>query len=241
MSHLRFRSGRLWTLGCGAALLTAAIWASVGPSAHADTPPAAAPQVTAGSAAPTATASASVGSSATTVPSTPAAPQIDEKTAAAGKKAFAQVASVLQSPRCMNCHPTGEVPLQGDNSRPHAMNVSRVSTESGLECTTCHQDKNAEAVGVKGGPPGAPHWSLPPKKTPMVFQGKTQAALCEQLKDPGRNGQRTLAALLEHVSHDALVLWAWKPGGKRTVPPLSHETFVTAFSTWVASEGACPQ
>ena len=77
------------------------------------------------------------------------------------------------------------------------MNITRASVEAGLPCSTCHQDRNSEAIGVKGGPPGAPHWSLPPKETPMVFQGLTATALCEQLKDPARNGKKNLAALLK--------------------------------------------
>jgi hypothetical protein len=35
-------------------------------------------------------------------------------------KAFLQVYKVLMSPRCMNCHPAGDQPLQGDDSRLHA-------------------------------------------------------------------------------------------------------------------------
>ena len=31
-------------------------------------------------------------------------------------KAFMQVYKVLMSPRCMNCHPNGDVPLQGDDN-----------------------------------------------------------------------------------------------------------------------------
>lgn len=160
--------------------------------------------------------------------------------AAAGKKAFLDVARVLQSPRCQNCHPVGDAPLQTDRGRPHAMNITRTSVESGLACGTCHQERNSEAIGVPGGPPGAPRWGLPPKETPMVFEGKTPTALCEQLKNPEANGHKSLAALFEHVDHDPLVLWGWQPGGKRTTPPLTHDEFVVAFKTWVASGAACP-
>jgi hypothetical protein len=160
--------------------------------------------------------------------------------AEAGKKAFLDVAKVLQSARCMNCHPSGDAPLQGDHAKPHAMNITRASVEAGLPCSTCHQERNSEAIGVKGGPPGAPHWGLPPKETPMVFQGLTATALCEQLKDPARNGKKSLAALVDHVDHDALVLWGWNPGGTRTLPPLSHEAFVEAFKTWTSSGAPCP-
>lgn len=158
---------------------------------------------------------------------------------AAGKKAFVEVAKVLQSPRCANCHPPDDRPRQGDVPRPHAQNISRKSVEAGVACTTCHQDRNSEeTIGLAGGPPGAPHWGLPPAN--QVFLGKSVSALCAQLKDPATTGGRDLAQLLDHVQHDALVLWGWSPGGKRTTPPLTHEKFVAAFKTWVESGGACP-
>jgi mono/diheme cytochrome c family protein len=164
----------------------------------------------------------------------------DAATAEAGAKAFTTVARVLQSPRCMNCHPVGDRPLQGDASRPHKMFISRKSVEAGLACSACHQERNSETLGIVGGPPGAPHWGLPPAETPMVFQGKTVHALCEQLKDPAQTNGKDLPALLHHVAEDKLVLWGWSPGGKRKPPPVPHDQFVTAFRTWVASGGACP-
>ena len=158
----------------------------------------------------------------------------------ASKRAFADVARVLQSPRCRNCHPSGNAPLQTDAGKPHAMNISRASAAAGVPCASCHQERNSEAIHIAGGPPGAPHWGLPPAETPMVFEGKTVTALCEQLKDPERNGHRSLAMLLDHVSHDPLVLWGWSPGGTRTTPPLPHDKFIAAFSAWIAGDAACP-
>jgi hypothetical protein len=162
----------------------------------------------------------------------------DKKEAA--KAAFKDVARVLQSPRCMNCHPTGDRPLQGDASKPHAQNISRATVAAGVPCSTCHQDHNSETVGVPAGPPGAPRWGLPPAETPMVFQGMPLTKLCEQLRDPEKNGKRSLEKLLDHVTNDPLVNWGWAPGGKRTLPPLSHDQFVAAFKTWVDGQGACP-
>ena len=165
----------------------------------------------------------------------------DRASPEAGKKAFLDVARVLQSPRCVNCHPAGDAPLQGDTPpHPHAMNITRASVEAGVACATCHQERNSEAVGVRGGPPGAPRWALPPKETPLVFQGLSPTALCEQTKDPARNGHKDARALLEHVGHDPLVLWGWAPGGSRSVPPLSHDAFVAAWKTWTDSGFACP-
>ena len=165
--------------------------------------------------------------------------QPDEKVAAA-KRAFLDVYRVLESPRCMNCHPSGDHPLQGDDHHAHAQNISRKTIAAGVPCSTCHQEHNSEAVGVAGGPPGAPHWNLPPADMPMVFQGKTASELCAQLEDPAQNHARSLAQLLEHATSDPIVLWGWQPGGTRTLPPLTHDAFVAAFTTWVAGDGACP-
>jgi mono/diheme cytochrome c family protein len=165
----------------------------------------------------------------------------DEKTVARGKEAWGDVYKVLMSPRCMNCHPSGNRPLQTDASRPHLMNISRKSVENGLECATCHQEKNADELGAPGGPPGAPHWGLPKKEMPLIFQGRSPRELCEQMKRPGDNAYKSLDQLMHHVSQDPLVLWGWEPGGGRTKPPLSHEEFVAAFDAWVASGGACPE
>lgn len=150
---------------------------------------------------------------------------------------FLTIHRVLTSPRCMNCHPKGDAPLQGDDSHPHAMNIKRGLEEVGLTCQTCHQER---PVVVPHGPPGAPHWHLPPQETPMVFEGLGPAALCEQLKDPARNGQRSLDDLLHHVEEDALVLWGWNPGPGRTPVPVPHAEVVAAFRAWRDLAGSCP-
>jgi len=52
----------------------------------------------------------------------PVSPKPD---AAASREAFLQVYKVFTSPRCQNCHPSGDAPLQGDDSHPHLQNVKR--------------------------------------------------------------------------------------------------------------------
>jgi hypothetical protein len=150
---------------------------------------------------------------------------------------FEEIARVLQSPRCMNCHPAGDAPLQTDLSRPHKQNIKRSFSELGGSCASCHQDSALPGANV---PPGAPHWNMPPAATPMVFEGKTVAQLCVDLKDPEQNGHRSLEDLVHHVGHDPLVLWAFNPGGTRTAPPMSHEAFVQLISDWVAVGAPCP-
>lgn len=157
--------------------------------------------------------------------------------AQAGRTAFETVYAVLLHPRCMNCHPSGDAPLQHDDSRPHAQNITRLSEKNGVTCATCHRDKNGTRPGT---PPGAPHWHLPPKETPMVFEGKTPRQLCEQLKNRRETGGRSLPQLVEHVEKDALVLWGWEPGPGRTPVAVPHAQFVAAMKAWVGAGAPCP-
>jgi hypothetical protein len=153
-----------------------------------------------------------------------------------GLAAFATVQRVLQHPRCQNCHPAGDVPLQFDDGRPHGQLVVRGADGHGavaMRCANCHGEQNPPAGYGPHAPPGAPHWHLPPKKTPMVFEGKSAAELARTLADPAQNGGKSLDALLEHVSKDALVLWGWQPGGERAPVPVPHAEFVAAFKVWI--------
>ncbi len=175
------------------------------------------------------------------------------KDAAASRAAFLDVYKVLMHPRCMNCHPSGDAPLQGDDSHAHIQNVQRGRDGNGkyaLKCTNCHQSENQPDHHL---PPGAPRvrsdgsldfttprWHLPPANTPMIFQGRTPAQLCRQLTDPKQNGGLTADQLVHHVSSDPLVLWGWKPGEGRATPPLTHDQFVTSVREWLANGGACP-
>ncbi len=168
---------------------------------------------------------------------TPAAERDD----AGARAAFLAAAPVFFHPRCMNCHPAGDQPLQGDDSHPHTQNVQRGplgNGKYGMKCTACHQQANIPGPHM---PPGAVIWRLPPPKMPMVFQGKTPGQLCEQLKDPARNGGKTLPGLVEHVSSDKLVGWGWDPGDSRTLPPLSRGEFARDISVWVQKGAACPE
>jgi hypothetical protein len=164
-----------------------------------------------------------------------------DKDDAGARAAFLEVYKVLMHPRCMNCHPSGDAPLQGDDSHVHLQNVKRGEDGKGkyaLKCANCHQDTNLAGENL---PPGNPTWQLPRKDMPLVFQGKSPHELADQLKDPKRNGGKTLEQLLEHVTHDKLVLWGWGPGDGRTKPPLSHDQFAQKFREWVQKGAASPE
>jgi cytochrome c5 len=157
------------------------------------------------------------------------------------RAAFLQVYRVLTSPRCQNCHPAGDAPLQGDDSHVHLQNVKRGNDGHGvygMRCDTCHQAKNLAGEHM---PPGNPKWSLPSPQQKMVFVGRSPGELCRQLKDPKQNGGRTLAMLLDHVANDDLVGWAWKPGDGRTLPPLSRVETAAQMKVWVEGGAACPE
>jgi hypothetical protein len=159
----------------------------------------------------------------------------------ASRDAFLQVYRVLTSPRCQNCHPAGDSPLQGDDSHIHLQNVRRGKDGHGvygMRCDACHQTKNLSGEHM---PPGDPKWSLPLPEQKMVFVGRSPAGLCRQLKDPKQNGGRTLAALLNHVANDDLVGWAWNPGEGRTPPPLSRVETAAQMKVWVEGGAACPE
>jgi hypothetical protein len=151
--------------------------------------------------------------------------------------AFERLASVLESPRCMNCHPRGDRPSQGDDRHIHLMNVQRGAGDRGLPamtCSACHREHNNDRANV----PGAPHWRLAPRS--MGWTGLSRGELCRTLLDRSKNGRRSPAALLTHMTGDELVLWAWNPGPARTPPPLSRNDFKAALEMWIAGSTPCP-
>ena len=165
----------------------------------------------------------------------------DKSAAAAAQAAFNRAWTVFDSPRCRNCHPSGNAPLQGDDGHVHIQDVQRGAAGVGvygMKCNTCHQAANLPGDNM---PPGNPKWSLPPANMKMVIQGESAGQFCRQLKDPSKNGNRTLAQIIEHVSSDDLVGWGWNPGDGRTLPPLSRPEFVAAIKAWVDNGAACPQ
>ncbi|MGD0988710.1 MAG: hypothetical protein ABR874_12925 [Candidatus Sulfotelmatobacter sp.] len=153
---------------------------------------------------------------------------------------FTAFVPVLRHPRCMNCHSMGDYPRQGDDSHPHTMNVRRGPVGFGVtaeKCSTCHQDHNLGGAHL---PPGAPGWHLPPPSMPMIWQGLTDAQLCESIKDPKQNRNRNLDQLVEHLTEDKLVAWGWNPGVGRTPVPIPHDEFSAMVQKWQAAGAPCP-
>jgi hypothetical protein len=161
-------------------------------------------------------------------------------TAEESAAAFLEAYKVFMHPRCMNCHPKGDGPLQGDDSHPHLQLVKRGPDGKGkyaMKCGACHQDHNLPGENM---PPGNPNWHLLTPEMPMVFEGKSPRELALQMVDPKQNGGKSLEALFHHVAEDSLVLWGWDPGEGRTKPPLTHEEFTTAMRTWIDGGAVAP-
>ena len=151
---------------------------------------------------------------------------------------FEEAGKVIQHPRCVNCHPAGDRPLQGDEARLHVPAVQRGDGGigvAGLRCTTCHGAANYDAVGM----PGHPKWALAPIE--MAWQGVSLRGICEQIKDPARNGGKKMAELVEHMAHDDLVGWGWSPGAGRGPAPGTQAAFGELIAAWAETGAACPE
>src|SRR5687768_4967740 len=150
---------------------------------------------------------------------------------------FGEAARVLTHPRCINCHPNGDTPHQGMQLALHDPPVVRGPGDNGvpnMECTTCHQDRNQALTRV----PGAPKWHLAPIE--MAWVGKSVAYVCNQLKDPKRNGGKTLEQIVEHSAHDELVAWGWDPGAGREKAPGTQQQFGELMAAWAQTGAECP-
>jgi len=157
---------------------------------------------------------------------------------------FEEAGKVIQHPRCVNCHPAGDRPLQGMAMRPHEPPVFRGDANFGLvgmTCNTCHGSENVtladQADDIKS-IPGNPNWHLAPIE--MAWEGKSLGEICAQIKDPARNGGKTIDEIVEHMAHDDLVGWGWHPGEGREPVPGTQEVFGELIKYWAETGAACP-
>lgn len=156
------------------------------------------------------------------------------------REAFLAAYPVFLHPRCVNCHPAGDAPLVGEDSRVHPQNVKRGPDGLGLfamKCASCHQARNLPGENM---PPGSRNWHLPPPETPMIFQGRSPRELALQFRDKKETGGKSPAEVVKHLEEDSLVKGGWDPGDGRSKPPMSHEEFVAKMKEWLATGAAVP-
>ncbi len=154
---------------------------------------------------------------------------------------FEEMMVVIGHPRCLNCHPVDNSPRQGMSMEMHNPPVVRGDADfgaPGMRCTTCHGDQNFAYAAGGGSIPGHSPWQLAPIE--MGWIGKSAADICAQIKDPERNGDRSLADLHEHNAEDGLVGWGWTPGEGREPAPGSQEIFGQLTQAWIDTGAACP-
>lgn len=154
---------------------------------------------------------------------------------------FVEAGKVIQSPRCLNCHPSDRVPTQGEDRHPHVP-FMQADEEGhalpGIECRTCHGLANVSTYADEiESIPGNARWALAPAS--MAWQGKTLTEICEQVKDPARNGGFSREKLHEHMALDPLVGWAWNPGPGRAPAPGTQQQFGALIAAWIDSGAHC--
>ncbi|RDK11352.1 hypothetical protein DN412_05885 [Cupriavidus lacunae] len=168
-----------------------------------------------------------------------------------GLKAWQRIQAVITHPRCANCHVGADnVPrwnVVGESkTRLHGMDINAGFGRAGIPgqtCTTCHVTSTAP----NDVPHAPPHVGIPWQLAPVQFQwfGKSGAEICQQLRDPRRNGGRDAAGLVEHLRHDALmhgfIPWGWNPGGGRDTPPGTFDSHVKDVAMWGAAGQPCPE
>lgn len=158
---------------------------------------------------------------------------------------------VASHPRCANCHVGADnKPMWSGPSfykaRPHGMNVnageSRIGAET-LLCSTCHTTLKEVDEKANNSPHTAPRvamdWQLAPVEAEWF--GKSSSYICNQLKDPEQNGNRTIREVAVHLDHDLILHWAWNPGGTREAAPHSLQETMDALMKWAAAGTPCPE
>lgn len=155
---------------------------------------------------------------------------------------FTEAAKVLQHPRCLNCHPVTREPTQGDDMHPHVpkLQIGDNHGTKALPCSSCHGPTNSETIGSRvRSVPGTTGWALAPAS--MAWQTLTVSQVCAQIKDPVRNGNRSLEQIHEHLAKDHLVAWAWHPGEGRTPAPGTQIVFGQLIRAWIDTGAQCPR
>jgi hypothetical protein len=158
---------------------------------------------------------------------------------------FTEAAKVIMNPRCMNCHPAADRPTQGNDMHPHSPPAARGADGGGAPgntCGACHMSRNVDIFAGQQASfqsiPGHPRWGLAPIE--MAWEGKSMSDVCRQIKDPQRNGGRSLELLHEHLAKDDLVAWGWNPGAGRDPVPGTQERLGQLVRAWIDSGAECP-
>ena len=166
-----------------------------------------------------------------------------------GLEAWTRIFEVASHPRCSNCHvgadnkPMWSGPSYGE-TRPHGMNISAGESRIGAEtiiCSTCHTTKSSDWENANSVAHAAPRVAMDWRLAPVEAEwfGKSSDEICNQLRDPARNGDRSFMDIADHLDHDLILHWAWNPGGGREPAPYSLQEHVDDILIWGVAGQPC--
>ncbi|MEM7280078.1 MAG: hypothetical protein AAF438_00405 [Pseudomonadota bacterium] len=168
-----------------------------------------------------------------------------------GLVAWNRIHDVFTHPRCLNCHVGNDgVPLwttgsSSESTQAHGMWIKGGNSRMGAEtmlCNSCHQTSAQRNTKAHAAPHTGMIWRLAP--TEFQWTDQSSAQICEQVRDPERNGGRDEEGLIEHILHDASVFgfisWGFDPGPGRSRPPGSLQSHLEDMATWTSAGMPCP-
>ncbi|MEM7719358.1 MAG: hypothetical protein AAF222_09135 [Pseudomonadota bacterium] len=162
-----------------------------------------------------------------------------------GLAAWSRIYEVTSHPRCSNCHvgadnlPMWSGPSYG-RTRAHGMNINAGESRIGAEyviCSTCHATRDGLNDVPHAAPQVAMTWQLAPVEAEWF--GKSSVEICNQLRDPDRNGGRDHLELASHLNHDLILHWAWNPGGGREPAPYALQEHINDILAWGVAGFPC--
>ena len=87
--------------------------------------------------------------------------------------------------------------------------------------------------------PGHPEWHLAPRE--MAWEGKTLREICEQIKDPARNGNRKVEDLIHHIGDGHAGRLGLGAGLRPHPAPGTQKNAGALVEAWVKTGAACPR
>ena len=79
------------------------------------------------------------------------------------------------------------------------------------------------------------------RRSRWLGRARALGEICEQIKDPARNGRKDMARLIHHMAEDSLVGWGWNPGAGREPAPGTQKIFGDLIKAWAETGAACPR
>ena len=149
---------------------------------------------------------------------------------------FTELGKVLTYPRCLNCHPAGDRPRQGDMARLHQPPVERGRRRlrpSGAALSDLPSGSELREGARK------PDLASRAARNGLGRQDAEPDLRPDQ--GPRAERHRSLETLVEHIGEDHLVGWAWAPGPGRQSAPGTQKEAGALVAAWVQTGAACPK